>query len=145
MNEEELEHAIGALESYRANLEQLQQQRNFVELSLKEYRIAKTSLEAFENAEKGDEVMVPIGAGILAKMSVLDPNSFVVNAGSNISIEKDFKGAMETLQKRMEDIESGLRSIDENIARIEQEYEKLAHYVQHAYEEYQRSQNVQNP
>ncbi|GEM_PF-901489 len=145
MNEEELEQAVGALESYRASLEQLQQQRNFVELSLKEYVIAKSSLEAFENAENGDEVMVPIGAGILAKMSVLDSNSFVVNAGSNISVEKDFKGAMETLESRMKDIENGLKSIDENIKRIESEYEKLAHYVQHAYEEYQRSQNVQGP
>jgi prefoldin alpha subunit len=98
-----------------------------------------------EKAEKGDEVMVPIGAGIMAKMSIADPDSFVVNAGSNISVEKDFKGAMETLEKRMKDIEQGLESINENIARIEQEYEKLAHYVQHAYEEYQRSQNVQNP
>ena len=145
MNEEELEHAIGALEMYKANLEQLQQQKSFVELSLKEYMLAKSSLEAFEKAEKGDEVMVPIGAGIMAKMSIADPDSFVVNAGSNISVEKDFKGAMETLEKRMKDIEQGLESINENIARIEQEYEKLAHYVQHAYEEYQRSQNVQNP
>ena len=145
MNEEELEQAVGALESYRASLEQLRQQRNFVELSLKEYVIAKSSLEAFENAENGDEVMAPIGAGILAKMSVLDSNSFVVNAGSNISVEKDFKGAMETLESRMKDIEKGLDSIDENIKRIESEYEKLAHYVQHAYEEYQRSQNVQGP
>jgi prefoldin alpha subunit len=145
MNEEELEQAIGALESYKASIEQLQQQKNFVELSHKEYVIAKSSLEAFENAEKGDEVMVPIGAGILAKMSVLDPDSFVVNVGSNISVEKDFKAAMETLESRMKDIENGLNSIDENIKRLESEYEKLAHYVQHAYEEYQRSQNVQGP
>ena len=145
MNEEELEQAIAALESYRANLEQIQQQKSFVELSLKEYVLAKSSLEAFENAEKGDEVMVPIGAGIMARMAVLDPNAFVVNAGSNISVEKDFKGAMETLESRMKDIENGLKSIDENIERIQGEYEKLAHYVQHAYEEYQRSQNVQNP
>ncbi len=145
MNEEELEHAIGALEMYKGNLEQLQQQKNFVELSLKEYVLAKSSLEAFENAEKGDEVMVPIGAGIMAKMQIADPDAFVVNAGSNISVEKDFKGAMEILESRMKDIESGLSSINENIERIEQEYEKLAHYVQHAYEEYQRSQNVQNP
>ena len=145
MNEEELEQAIGALEMYKGNLEQLQQQKNFVELSLKEYVLAKSSLEAFENAEKGDEVMVPIGAGIMAKMNIADSNSFVVNAGSNISVEKDFKGALEIIESRMKDIEDGLNSINENIKRIEQEYEKLAHYVQHAYEEYQRSQNVQNP
>ncbi len=145
MNEDELQQAMSALEMYRDNLEQLQQQRNFVELSLKEYVLAKSSLEAFENAEKGDEVMVPIGAGILVKMSVLDSDKFIVNAGSNISVEKDYKTAMETLESRMKDIESGLKSIDENIERIQGEYEKLARYVQQAYEEYQRSQNVQDP
>ncbi len=143
MNEEELRQAIGALESYKVSIQTLAEQKNFVEMSLKEYRIAKTSLEAFKDAGKGDEVMVPIGAGILAKMQVADPNSFIVNAGSNISVEKDFEGAMETLEKRMSDIEDGLKSIEENLDRLEEEYDRLAQYVQHAYEEYQRSQDVQ--
>ncbi len=145
MNEEELTQAIGALESYKASMQSLEEQKNFVNLSLKEYEIAKTTLEAFRNAEKGDEVMVPIGAGILAKMSVLDPDSFIVNAGSGISVEKNFEEAMKTLEKRMEDIQTGLKSIDDNLNRLKREYDRLASFVQQAYEEYQRSQNVQNP
>ena len=145
MNEEELTQAIGALESYKASMQSLEEQKNFVKLSLKEYEIAKTTLEAFRNAEKGDEVMVPIGAGILAKMSVLDPDSFIVNAGSGISVEKNFEEAMKTLEKRMNDIQTGLKSIDDNLNRLKREYDRLASFVQQAYEEYQRSQNVQNP
>ncbi len=145
MNEEELTQAIGALESYKASMQSLEEQKNFVKLSLKEYEIAKTTLEAFRNAEKGDEVMVPIGAGILAKMSVLDPDSFIVNAGSGISVEKNFEEAMKTLEKRMNDIQTGLKSIDDNLNRLKREYDRLAGFVQQAYEEYQRSQNVQNP
>ena len=145
MNEEELTQAIGALESYKASMQSLEEQKNFVNLSLKEYEIAKTTLETFRNAEKGDEVMVPIGAGILAKMSVLDPDSFIVNAGSGISVEKNFEEAMKTLEKRMEDIQTGLKSIDDNLNRLKREYDRLASFVQQAYEEYQRSQNVQNP
>ena len=145
MNEEELTQAIGALESYKASMQSLEEQKNFVKLSLKEYEIAKTTLEAFRDAEKGDEVMVPIGAGILAKMSVLDPDSFIVNAGSGISVEKNFEEAMKTLEKRMEDIQTGLKSIDDNLNRLKREYDRLASFVQQAYEEYQRSQNVQNP
>ena len=145
MNEEELTQAIGALESYKASMQSLEEQKNFVKLSLKEYEIAKTTLEAFRNAEKGDEVMVPIGAGILAKMSVLDPDSFIVNAGSGISVEKNFEEAMKTLEKRMNDIQTGLKSIDDNLNRLKREYDRLAGFVQQASEEYQRSQNVQKP
>ncbi len=145
MNEEELTQALGALESYKATMQSLEEQKNFVKMSLREYEIAKSTLEAFKDAEKGDEVMVPIGAGILAKMSVLDPDSFIVNAGSGVSVEKNFEEAMNTLEKRMQDIQNGLKSIEENLSRLQREYDRLAHYVQHAYEEYQRSQNVQNP
>lgn len=143
MDEKELTQALGALESYKGSIGNLSEQKSFVEMSLKEYEIAKTTLKAFENAKKGDEVMVPIGAGIMAKMFVGDPNSFVVNIGSDISVEKDFKGAMETLEKRKGDIEEGLNSINENLERLKNEYDRLAAYVQKAYEEYQRSQNVQ--
>jgi prefoldin alpha subunit len=145
MNEEELTQAIGALESYKASMQSLEEQKNFVKMSLREYEIAKSTLEAFKNAEKGDEVMVPIGAGILAKMSILDPDSFIVNAGSDISVEKNFEETMKTLEKRMNDIQTGLKSIDDNLNRLNKEYERLAQFVQQAYEEYQRSQNVQNP
>ncbi len=143
MNEEELTQALGALESYKGSIGSLSEQKSFVEMSLKEYQIAKTTLEAFKDVKKGDEVMVPIGAGIMAKMLLADPDSFVVNAGSDVSVEKDFEGAMETLEKRTGDIETGLKSIDENLERLKKEYERLTQYVQKAYEEYQRSQNVQ--
>ncbi len=144
MNEEELKQALGALEIYKSNLEQLNQQKSFVDLSLKDYQMAKTTLEAFKDAAEGDEVMVPLGAGILTRMNIGEKR-FIVNAGSGVSVEKDYEGAMDILQRRMDDIETGLKSIDDNIKRMEQEYEKLAQYVQRAYEEYQRSQNVQNP
>ena len=145
MDEEEITQALGALESYKGSIQSLSEQKSFVEMSLKEYQIAKTTLEAFRDAKKGDEVMVPIGAGIMAKMRVADPDSFIVNAGSDVSVEKDFEGATKILGKRMGDIETGLKSIDENLERLKEEYERLAQYVQRAYEEYQRSHNVQNP
>jgi len=133
MNEEQLRQAIGAMEFYKAQLENLLEQQQLVRYSLEENLRAIGTLKEIKTAGKGSEILVPVGGGSFIYAEVSSDEKILIGIGSGISIEKSIDDAIQTLESRVKELQESLEKLEEQRSRIEEEHARLARTVQEAY------------
>lgn len=90
----------------------------FNELSARENLLERALLEtkAALDAMKGlatnpEEVIIPLGGGVLIKSNTPKSDRILVNIGSNVVVERSREEATAFLEKRSKDIESSIVSV----------------------------------
>ena len=137
MNDDELRQAMGALEAYKMQLENLTKQSQILEVSFEEASRAKETLAAFANAKEGDEIMVPVGASSFVTAQVTSAPKAIVGVGNRISVEKTLDGAIEHMDSNIAEIKEALTKLNESMQEMDAAARNLAVAVQ---QEYQRRQ-----
>lgn len=133
MNEEQLRQAIGAMEFYKAQLENLLEQQQLIRYSIEENLRAITTLKEIKAAGKGSEILVPVGGGSFIYAEVSSDEKVLIGVGSGISIEKNIEDAVQSLESRVKELQESLEKLEERRARIEGEHARLVRTVQEAY------------
>jgi len=137
MNDEELRQSMAMLDVYRSQLESMGQQVHILQMSLEEAERAKETLEAFHQAEEGDEVLVPVGASSFVRARVGDADHAIVGVGNKISAERTIEDAVSLLDKNIGEIKEALKKAQESSADLENRARQLSSAVQKAYQERQ--------
>ncbi|RZB29523.1 MAG: prefoldin alpha subunit [Candidatus Argoarchaeum ethanivorans] len=143
MNQEELtqEKVDGILyqyQMYQQEVEAISQRLNITEMSLGEIERAIEVTDRMNNVEKGDEILIPIGAesfvhGVLAK-----PDTVIIGVGSGVCIAKTTEEAKEELIKRKQEIVGVIEQLKANLSQITAELKKTKQVLA----QIQQQQNV---
>jgi prefoldin alpha subunit len=139
MAEEDLREAVAKLDSGRAQLDGLIKQSDFLRMSLEEHMRAKETITRYNESEKGEALLVPIGANCFIFASVGNKDDVIVGLGSDVAIKDTVEGAITKLDKRIKQINDAEEELAKRIAELDGEVGRLAQHVQTKYEEY-RSQ-----
>ncbi|MDI9394021.1 MAG: prefoldin subunit alpha [Euryarchaeota archaeon] len=81
----------------------------------------KTAAEAGKTAE----TMVPVGFGSYVYAEVKNPDKVVVNLGAGFSAEETAKGALETLDRRKEQLTKILEQMNASLTKLAQGMQAL--------------------
>jgi len=128
--EEEVRRLLAAYQQYQAQADGIMQQLSLTQLTAEGLERALVAVEALDKAEVGQEILVPIGSGSFVHGSLASKEKVVLNVGAGVSIEKTAAEAKEILKVRKAEVLEGTKKLNEVLAKIDQEMQKIQAIMQ---------------
>lgn len=123
--EEEVRRLVLAYQQYQAQAEALVRQISLMQLTGEGLDRALGAVDALDKAEEGQEMLVPIGSGSFVLALLASREKVVLNVGAGVNIEKTASEAKETLKTRKTEVSEGLKKLNEVLAKLDQEMQKI--------------------
>jgi prefoldin alpha subunit len=136
-SEAELRRGLAVLDQYREQLESLAQQQEIVRVSLEEHMRARETLVRYQEAGKGAEVLVPVGANAFLVAEVKDSTKALMGIGSDLIAFDDIPKHIERLDARIKSISEAVAAIGQRLAELQQRAESQSASVQSLYDRLQ--------
>ena len=115
------------------NIKQLEKQNTALESHLMELMVTNQSLDDMKKINPGTDILVPLSSGIYAKAQLKDSDDFVVNVGSNITLNKDIVSTKKLIENQIDEIKKlqgnlmqELQNNTVKAALLEKEINKIA-------------------
>ncbi len=94
-----------------------QRRIDLLNAALEEISNAKTAVSELESLQSDEEMLVPLGAGVMAR-AAYRRGRLLVNIGSGVIVEKDFDEVKSFLESRE-------KSVRDTINKLSLEYQKI--------------------
>lgn len=130
MDEKELQEKLVMVRQYQMQADAIAQQVSLAQTSILEHDKAISTIKGIKDLDKGNEMLIPIGAGCYIYANLASLEDVVIELGSGVNADKDPLGAVAILEERRDDISQSLKSMNETLMKIEQEIQKLQTEVQ---------------
>ena len=105
-------------------IQQMQQQLEKLEAQAGEAAAVEQCIADVGSAEKGREVLVPVTGGVFFRTRLDDNQTFLVNVGGGVVVEKDLEGTKGLIQKQAEELakykEQLTQQLSEQIMRFQE-------------------------
>ena len=132
--EEEVRRLLAAYQQYQAQADGIMRQLSITQLTAVGLERASAAVDALGMAEVGQEILVPIGSGSFIHATLASKEKIVLNVGAGVSIEKNAAEAKDILKVRKAEVLEGSKKLNEVLAKIDQEMQKIQAIMQQ-YEE----------
>jgi prefoldin alpha subunit len=136
--QQELQQSLMYLEYLKEQIVSLSDQLEILELAVKEHDQAIDTLKDFENLDKKNEVLIPIGADSLVYAKVTENSKVILNIGSGLSKEVKIDNAIETLSSRITKIDENKTKIKDTIQNLQDQATMLSADVEAKYQQIQQ-------
>jgi prefoldin alpha subunit len=130
MNEQELRQAMSALEIFRAQLESIAENQQLIQMSLEELGRARETLNQYQKAADGDELLVPIGGNSFVFAKVASNAKAIVGIGTGVSVEKPMEDAIKTMDDRAKELVDTMKKLTDRRMTLEEQANQLSSVVQ---------------
>ena len=135
--EEKLQKLYLEFQMLEQQIKQLEKQSNSLNNHLVELMSTSQSLEELKKVGEKSEILIPISTGIYAKAELKGKDSFIVNVGANIAINKDLESTKKIISDQVkeigqvhENVSQELQNHIQKAASMEQEINKIASELQ---------------
>ena len=128
--EEEIRRLLATYQQYQTQAEGIMRQINLTQLTAEGLDRALVAVDALDKAEVGQEILVPIGSGSFIHGKLASKEKVILNVGSGVSIEKTATEAKEILSIRKAEVLDGSKKLNEVLAKIDQEMQKIQSVMQ---------------
>ena len=136
-SEADLRRGMAVLDQFREQIEGLGQQQSIIRLSLEEHMRARETLTRYQEAGKGAEVLVPVGANSFLVAASKDVDRAFVSIGSDLLVYDDIKLQIERLDGRIKSITDAANAIGQRLVELQRRAEAQGAAVQDLYDRLQ--------
>ena len=105
--------------------ESLKLNLDYLKSHLQELIVAKETMDNILKAEKGQEVLFPLGAGCFTSGHIDDVENVIIDIGSRVSVKQDVKKGISTMEKRIEEVRKIVSNTSAAYKNIREEMEML--------------------
>lgn len=81
-------------------LEDVRRRIELLNAGLSEMAAAKRALEEVQKLSEGEELLIPLGAGIYVRAKLSNKSNVIVTIGANVMVEKTLEEAQRTIENR---------------------------------------------
>ena len=134
MNDEEIASAVRTLEFYKTQLENFDQQYEFMAMTIREHAQAKETMEGIKDIKAGTETLIPIGAGSYLFAKVGESENAIVGIGADVLVETTIDDAISKIDERTGEIEEAMKSLTAKYQEIASKATELSTKIQSNYE-----------
>lgn len=103
-NEKLLQEKYFEFQMVERQIKQVQSQIEQLESQINELIYLQTGLNELKGVKAGNELFVPLGAGIFVNASLKDPDEVLVNVGGGVVVKKPVAGAVEIIQGQISEL-----------------------------------------
>jgi prefoldin alpha subunit len=125
MDQHELQEAMLVGEALQGDLRALEEQRALLDSVLRDLRRGRETLDGIRDAAPGHELLVPVGAGVFVRASLVDGEKVLASVGAGVVLESTREGALARLDERIASAEQAAQRTTEEARRIEGQLSEL--------------------
>ncbi len=125
MSEEEINRDIYLLQKYQEQVEEIYGELDFLDRLIQEYKRSIDTMQEMVDSSS-HEVLMPIGGNAFAYGEIKSVDRVLVNVGSGIFIEKPLNAAIETLNRRMDELKKSQEKLISTVEEIRQKMDEIA-------------------
>jgi len=140
--ETELRRAVNVLDTYRAQLENLQKQQEILALSAEELMRARETMSRYQKAGKGAQVLVPIGGNAFLFGQIAVSERAILGIGSDVLVEEEVPKAIERLDSRIKALQEAAGSLATRVAELGERVQAQSEFVEGVYERLAQQQEA---
>jgi prefoldin alpha subunit len=122
--DEEMREKAVQFELLKQQVEAIENQIGELESRTNELIIVQQSINELKG-QKGKDILVPIGSGVLLKGSLVSDTEMLVELGANIVTEKSAKDTVEIIESQIQEIDRIKNQMRVDLVRFVTEMEKL--------------------
>jgi prefoldin alpha subunit len=137
-----MEKEVVQLRMIERELSAYQGQIELLASSIQVHRKALETLEAVPDLAEGDEVLIPIGGGVILKTAWSAGTRVLIDVGAGVVVEDDVTPAVDNVTGRLRQMEASVTKLDSHLNDLKAQYAMLSQKVQQAY---QGTEDVQEP
>ena len=119
--EQELRNYMMLIEQYKEQMAQLETQNQYVQAAIAEYNRAKITLEQLNNADGGDEILIPIGGSAFVDAKVKSTSKVLFDIGGGLVTEKKSEDAIKNIDKRIEELQKTQEKLGDMLQNFQNE------------------------
>jgi len=131
--EQQLARAVSELQVLERALEELQGSIAALRTALSEHERALELLEELKARGSASSMLVPIGGGNMIEAEVKSVEDVYVSLGAGVVVRQPINQAIELMRRRMENLNSALRTREEALASYAQRADELRRLVEALY------------
>lgn len=109
-DEERVNNLVAEIRVLESTFNELSGRQNLLERLLIETRSSSDTLVGLSTS-KTEEVLIPVGAGVLVRASPPSADKVLLNIGANVVVEKDRDEAKKFLDERAKELEENIVTI----------------------------------
>ncbi len=128
--EQQLARAVAELQVLERGLSELQNTIAALRAALSDHENALELLEELRERGSVSNILVPIGGGNLIQAEVKSVEEVHVSLGAGVIVRQPLDRALELIRRRMENLNSALRTREEALASYAQRADELRRLVQ---------------
>ena len=102
-------------------LKQVQQQLQMLAQQREELDQVHDSVVEMKSVDKGQEILVPLGAGIFTQGTLTQTKTLLLNVGAQVVVEKNVDDALTLIEKQMKELQTIEQSMQEEFGHISQQ------------------------
>jgi prefoldin alpha subunit len=102
--EESLQKMYVEFQMINQQIKQLEKQSTALNNQLMELLSTDQSLDEMDKVNENSEILVPLSTGIYARAQLKHSNSFIVNIGANVAMDKDLNATKGVIQEQVMEI-----------------------------------------
>jgi prefoldin alpha subunit len=144
MDQRELLTLEHYLKEYGQQAEIFAGQMELMENGRMEALAAIEALQGINDAADGT-VLLQIGAGASIRVKVLEPDTILLNIGSDVIVERTNKDAVEFLKDRVMEMEASQKKVAEALNRLHSQMNEIAKRIEQGYQQTVQSERVAQP
>ena len=133
--EEEFQRYAAMVDYYKSQLESIENQQNYLQAAIMDYQKAKLTIQKLAETKSGKEILIPIGGGVYTYAASKKPSKVLADIGSGIVIEKNPKGALGIIDKRINALQSDKQSLNQMTQQIQNQMNEISKKAQEIYEQ----------
>ena len=138
----EVETLQSYLSSYAEQAQVYSRQLGVIEDGIREGMGAIETLDAVQNSEDGEVLMV-IGGGASMKFRVIDPDAVFMTIGAGIVVEMGNNAAIDYLKERITEMEASSKNLAEVLTRIDAQMGDISKRLEQLYAQAQNEQQAE--
>ena len=118
INQQELQQKMMEMEMLQQQVQQIQQQLEMVSQQVDELNSTREALNDVNQTGPGDEVLVPMGAGIFMKADSRAQKEFIINVGSDVAVGKTSEEAIDMIKIQLGEMQKVQGQLQENSQKL---------------------------
>lgn len=136
----EMNEAIETIQMQKSYLASLGKQLEYMERSIMEHSLAKTTLEGMQGTEVGTEMLIPVGGATKVFVTLRKVSTVIVSIGSGVEMEMPLAEAIDHHSSTVNRLTQDKAKLEEKYKELETSTMALSNAVEQAY-----AKQMQNP
>ena len=129
-NQQNFEQQLYQFRYLKEQRDMYAQQLEIINVSLRDLLTTKSTVENLKDVKEDDEFLVPIGGRVVINAKIINPKKILLNITSDTIIEKDLDGAIEFLDKTIEQHRGQMNFLDTQIQNLDINLQAFSNLLQ---------------